>query len=391
MKTPLAFLLALAISIPAVAQAPAVQPASILADPWFQEQARMGLKYLYDMDFGAADGVFSTITERYPDHPVGPYLQALLPWWAIQIEPDDPSQDPAVFDAMETVLDVCDRRLRKSPGDVDALFFKAGAHALRGRLHADRRNWLRAARDGQQALRALQEVRRRDPDNNDLYFGIGLFDYLADEVPKQYRILRPFARLFPKGDRDRGITELERAMRQGQFVSAEAAYALLQIHYIFEKDYQASLRYALWLRARHPDNSIFQLYEGRVYERLGRFPEATRVFQSVLARHDQGQSGYTDAMAEQALYLLARTTMWQGRPAEALSYIDRLERLTAQRPVISEYKALGKLRKGMALDVLGKRQDAVRCYRDVLAMKGYDGDDDVRGRAKGYLRKPFRS
>jgi tetratricopeptide (TPR) repeat protein len=111
----------------------------------------------------------------------------------------------------------------------------------------------------------------------------------------------------------------------------------------------------------------------------------------VLARHVQGQSGYTDAMAEQALYLLARTTMWQGRPAEALGYINQLERLTSQRPVLSEYKALGKLRKGMALDVLGKRQDAVRCYRDVLALKGYDGDDDVRSRAKGYLRKPFRS
>jgi tetratricopeptide (TPR) repeat protein len=391
MKHTLVLLLALAISIPAAAQVatPAVQSGSILADPWFQDQVRVGLKYLYDMDFGAADSIFSTITERYPDHPVGPYLQALLPWWAIQIEPDDPSQDPVVFEAMEKVLDSCDRRLRKNPGDVDALFFKSGAHALRGRLNADRKNWLRAARDGQQALKTLQEVRKRDPNNDDLYFGIGLFDYLADEVPKQHRVLRPFARLFPKGNKDLGITELERAMRKGQFVSAEAAYSLLQIHYIFEKDYQAALRYAMWLRARHPDNSIFQLYEGRVYERLGRYAEADRVFQSVMARHAQGQSGYTDAMAEQALYLLARTSMWQRRPAEALGYIEQLERLTSQRPVLSEYKALGKLRKGMALDSLGKRQDAIRCYRDVLAMKGYD--DDIRSRAKGYLRKPFQS
>ena len=63
-----------------------------------------------------------------------------------------------------------------------------------------------------------------------------------------------------------------------QFVSTEAAYALLQVHYVFEKDYMASLRYALWLRARHPDNSIFHVYEGRIYERLGRFREAARVF-----------------------------------------------------------------------------------------------------------------
>ena len=45
------------------------------------------------------------------------------------------------------------------------------------------------------------------------YFGLGLFNYLADVVPKQYRILRPFTRLFPKGDRNQGIVQLERAIR----------------------------------------------------------------------------------------------------------------------------------------------------------------------------------
>lgn len=369
----------------------AAQPASILQDPVFQDEARRGLKSMYDMDFGAADEVFGRLTARYPDHPVGPYLQAMLPWWAIQLEPDDPSQDERVFDGMERVIDLSEQRLEKNPGDLDALFFKSGAHALRGRLHADRRHWIKAARDGQHALAALKEVVKRDPDNHDLYFGLGLFDYLADVVPKQHRILRPFSRFFPKGNKDRGIVELERAMKQGQFVSTEAAYALLQVHYVFEKDYMASLRYALWLRARHPDNSIFHVYEGRIYERLGRFREAARVFHEVGSRHAKGQSGYTDAMAEQALYLLARVEMWQNHHSEALAYIQQLERLTAKRPV-NEYKALGLLRKGMAFDAMGKRKAAVRCYRDVLAMKGgYDGDSDVRSRAKTFLRKPYRS
>jgi tetratricopeptide (TPR) repeat protein len=311
---PVTALLALLLAaLPTVAQ-----PASILQDPLFQEDARLGLKYMYDMDFGAADEVFGRLTARYPDHPVGPYLKAMLPWWAIQLEPDDPAQDELVFDGMERVIDLCEKRLRKNPADVDALFFKSGAHALRGRLHSDRKHWLRAARDGQKALAALKVVVKSEPDNNDLYFGLGLFDYLADVVPKQHKVLRPFSGLFPKGDRARGITELERAMNHGQFVATEAAYALLQVHYVFEKDYVASLNYARWLRARHPDNSVFHVYEGRIYERLGRFREAARVFQEVRSRHDKGQSGYTDAMAEQALYLLARVEMWQGHHDEAL-------------------------------------------------------------------------
>jgi tetratricopeptide (TPR) repeat protein len=372
--------------------AAAAETPSILQDPLFRDQARLGLESLYDMDFGAAAAVFAQIAGRYPGHPVGPYLQALIPWWGVQLEPDVSSQDLLVLDAMERVIELCERRLEADADDLDALFFKSGAHALRGRLHADRRHWIKAARDGQQALRLLHEVVERDPDNDDLYFGVGLFDYLAEVVPRRHKVLRPFARLFPKGDKDRGVAGLERAMEKGRFVSVEAAYALLQVHYVFEQDYEASLRYAAWLRAHHPENSLFHLFEGRVYERLGRLAEAERVLREVTDRHTKGQSGYTDALAERALYLLARVEMRQQRNLEALALIDQLERLTASRPILSEYKALGRLRKGMALDALGRREDAVRCYRDVLAMqRGYDGDDDVRGRAKGYLRKPYPS
>ena len=43
-------------AVPALAQGPAVaRPASILDDYQFQEQARKGLDYLYNMDFAAAD------------------------------------------------------------------------------------------------------------------------------------------------------------------------------------------------------------------------------------------------------------------------------------------------------------------------------------------------
>ncbi len=391
-RLPVVAVLLAVLASPAFAdEAPA--PPSILHDPLFRERARVGLESLYDMDMGAAQDAFAEISARHPGHPVGPFLEALLPWWSIQLEPDDPSEDEALLAAMERVVEICDGRLERDAGDVDALFFKSGAHALRGRLHADRRHWLRAARDGREALLLLEEVVRLDPDNPDLGFGLGLFDYLADVVPERYKVLRPFARLFPEGDRARGLAELLRARDQGRFVSTEAAYSLLQLHYFFEKDYVESLLQVRWLRARHPANSIFHLYEGRIQERLGNLPEAERILEEVRDRHAKGQSGYTDALAERALYLLARVEMHRGRHEEALALIQQLERLTAGRPeVLSEYRALGRLRKGMALDALGRREDAVSCYRDVLAFeRGYEGAGNVRKLAKGYLKKPFSS
>ncbi len=372
---------------PVLAQgAAAARPASILDDFQFQEQARKGLDYLYNMDFAAADDTFSIIALRYPDHPVSPFLQSLVPWWTIQLEPSDTSEDDEFFASMEKVLDLCEKRLDANPKDLDALFFEAGAHAFRGRLHSDRGHWLKAARDGQQALKYLKEVVALEPQNDDLYFGLGTFHYMADVVPKKYKFLRLFARLFPKGDRALGLRELDRAMTRGRFVSTEVAWTLVQLNYTFEENYPQTLVYARWLRQRYPDNALFHLYEGRALERTGRLGEATRAFQEIADRHEKGQTGYTDAVAEQALYVLSRVEMENRQYPQALAHLETLEGLMARRPVSTEYRALGRLRRGMALDVLGRRQEAVRCYKDVLAM----GHDQAKDRAKGYLRKPFR-
>ena len=99
--------------------------------------------------------------------------------------------------------------------------------------------------------------------NPDLLLGVGLFDYLADVAPSQYPILKPFTRFFPKGDRRRGLQEIATAVEKGTFVPTEAAFCLVQIHYIFEHDYATSLHYARWLRDRYPDNALFHVYEGR--------------------------------------------------------------------------------------------------------------------------------
>jgi len=369
------------------AQAPP-SPASILADPGFQEAATKGLDALYDMDFATADEIFNELALRYPDHPVSPFLHGLLPWWAMQLEPDDTSQDDAFLAAMDEVIARCDRRLKADRGDVDALFFKSGALAFRGRLHSDRRRYLRAARDGKQALGYLRDVLARDPGNDDLYFGIGLFDYLADVVPKRYKILRPFALFFPKGNRERGLAELDRAMTEGRFVGTETAYSLLQIHYVFEQNFPAALRLAQGLRQRYPNNSLFHLYEGRIDERLGRVAEASRVFEEILALCQKGRTGYTDAVEEQALYVLSRVEMQRDHHSVALAYLERLEDLNARRPLRTDYQSLARLRHGMALDALGRRSEAVRCYREALAMKG--SPEIVAERGKLFMKTPYR-
>jgi len=370
------------LAIPAAAAQP-----SILDDPAFREDARRGLDRLYDMDFTGANAIFAGIEQRYPGHPVGPFLAALAPWWEIQVDPDDDSHDDAFFDAMDEVIDRCDRRLRKDKDDIDALFFKAGALAFRGRLHTDRKQWLRAARDGQKAMHYFDEVRKRQPDNPDLLMGLGLFDYLAAVAPEQYPILKPFARFFPKGDRARGLQELSQAVERGTFVPTEAAFCLVQIHYIFERDYATALHYARWLRDRYPNNSLFHIYEARSYARLNLWADERQDLLDVLERQAEGRTGYRGDVTQQALYVLGRDEVRRRIYDDALSHLSRLEILPNRGRTADDYKAFGRLYRGMALDALGRREDALYWYNRALATRP---PGEVRDKARSYLRAPFQ-
>ena len=359
---------------------------SILDDAAFRADALAGLDRLYEMDFPAAQSAFARIEERYPDHPVGPLLQGLLPWWQIQLDPEDSRHDAQFLAAMDQVVDRADRRLRRDSKDLDGLFFRSGALAFRARVHAYRGRWLRAANDGRRALSSLRKVKKLDPDNVDLDFGLGLFDYLADEVPRQHPFLKTFALLLPKGDKARGMAELQRAADQGRFVQTEAHFALYQLHFLFEKNYAKALADVSWLREHHPDNPVFQVAQGRIYGQLGQWADASLLFQEVAERQVDGRPGYSGAIAEEALYWLARGEMASRRYTDALQYLDRLDYLAQERNYDAYMKAAGRLRRGMTYDALGRRDDALRCYHEVLDL-GVAGD--VRDRAQEFLNRPF--
>jgi len=380
-------LLVLASFLSVAALPAAASPKSVLDDPEFRTEVRQGLDRLYDMDFDGANAHFAAIEQHYPGHPVGPFLRSLHPWWEILVDPDDDTHDDAFFDAMDEVIKRCDKRLKTDPRDLDGMFFKSGALAFRGRLQSDRKHWMRAALDGRKALQLLEDVRKAQPDNPDLLLGIGLFDYLADVAPSQYPILKPFTRFFPKGNRARGLQEIAVAVEKGTFVPTEAAFCLVQIHYIFEKDYATALHYARWLRERYPNNSLFHVYEGRALARLNLWPDERQELLDILAREAAGKPGYRGDVTQQALYVLGRDEVRWRQFSDALPHLSRLEVLPNRGDVADEYKAYGRLYRGMALDALGRRDEAVYWYNRVLDSRP---PGEVRDKARTYIRAAYQ-
>ncbi len=358
------------------------------ADPEIDPKVQRGIELLYNLEFEGAEREFADIVRLRPDHPVGYFFRAMAQWWRILSNFDDESQDQKFYDMLDSVVDMCDKRLEKNSNDVTAMFFKGGAVGFRGRLRANRGKWVGAANDGMVALPLVRKAYELDPNNYDVLLGIGIYNYYADLIPEQYPIVKPLMFFFPNGDRKKGLEQLRIAAERAKYASVEANYFLMQNYFMFEKDYPKSYEIAKKLNARFPRNPVFHRYVGRCLVSLGHLGEANDVFVEIEKRYRAKQIGYDDYDGREAYYYLGKYEFLGGRFDNALRYLFKCDELCRRldKDGASGFMSLGNLIIAMIYDAQHKRQQALDQYKKVLEMKEYENSHRD---ARRFIEKPY--
>ena len=117
------------------------------------------------------------------------------------------------------------------------------------RLHLLRAERADAARAAVRMREDLLKVREADPACVDALFGLGLYDYYADVLPRLAKVLRFLARM-PGGDRERGLARIESA-GDGSLFHDDEVQAQLWDHAFYEKSPDRALAEVRGMRRRH--------------------------------------------------------------------------------------------------------------------------------------------
>ena len=160
---------------------------------------KLGSFYIYNVEFDKANDCFAEVIKRYPDHPAGYFLDAMVEWWRIWLYRHNETWDDIFLDKIDRVVELCDSYLDENPSDITALFFKGGAIGFRGRFYTVRKSWLNAANDGKNAFDILHECKRLAPGNHDIMLGTGIYNYFAKKFPEIHPVLEPIMAFSAKG------------------------------------------------------------------------------------------------------------------------------------------------------------------------------------------------
>lgn len=359
--------------------------------PDFDSLVTSGIKQIYNIKFSEAKSTFDLLSVKYPDHPAGKFFLAMIDWWKILLDPDSEQYDDLFIKKLDGVINQCDKILDKDPNNFEALFFKGGALGFRGRLHSFRESWLKAASDAKEAMPMLGDAYKVKPQNIDLRFGFGIYDYYAEVIPGKYPFIKPLMFFLPKGDKEKGIKELNYAADKGKFTKYEARYFLMSIYYNYENNPYKADEYADELIKDFPDNPVFERWKGRIMAKEGNNLVAATYFSDILEKANGNMPGYNyPSVRREASYYVGLHLKNVGKLDSAKYYFNTCAKLSKQLDKDEESGFLinSYLYLGMINDLQGKREDAISDYKLLLDMKNYGKSHEL---AKEYLKTPYKN
>jgi hypothetical protein len=308
--------LAVAVLVAACPQAAAGPPAT---ERTHDAEARAALALVYDGDFPGAEARLAALAGAHPDDPVLPYLQALALEWRLEQDPSSRAHDLEVLALADRSLALADAALARDAVDGRALLARGAAHGAKSRLHLFRWEKGPASREAVRMREALVAARADGEDAVDLDFGLGLYDYYADTLPRLFKLVA-FVLRIPGGDRERGILSIARVARGGSlFHDDEARVQMYDIHSYFERRPDRALHWIREMRRLHPGWPLWGLKLAQLLGRpMGLWAESAAVAREIIATAERGEHpNYQPVVADMARVLVAEAFLGDLRFEEA--------------------------------------------------------------------------
>jgi hypothetical protein len=373
-----------------------------------------GSEALFNLDYETARKSFKEMAQAFPNYPAGPQFLADSLWIETLYQTrrlqsslygsddsfystGDDKADPRVVDQFRTLTRqarlLTEARLKQYPKDPEALYFLGAIEGLKAAFEeAVERRHFAALKDGSDAVDRHREVIKLDPNYHDAEITIGLYDFTVGSLPLPIKLIAGVAGF--RGSKKRGLATLERVTREGRWVRDEAR-TLLIVLYTREKRYAEAAAIARELVAKYPRNYLYRLEAADALVLQAALERQTN--QATTAAETEAFATFDSLLKDKVVRDSAARAfdLIHFKYGEALMTAGQYEKAakeflaSADVPGAQEGLAtMAHLYAARALDLEGKRNEAVTQYRAVLGRPNvYDAHDQAQSGLKEAFKK----
>jgi tetratricopeptide (TPR) repeat protein len=391
--------------------------------PWLTESERAkfeslritGSEALFNLDYETARKSFKEMADEFPKYPAGPQFLADSLWIETLYQTrrlqsslyggddtfystSDDKVDPAIVDQFRNLTRearvLAEARLKQAPRDAEAIYFLGAIEGLKASFEeAVERRHFAALKDGSDAVDRHREVLKIDPNYHDAEITIGLYDFTVGSLPLPVKLVAGVAGF--RGSKKRGLATLERVTREGNWIRDEAR-TLLIVLYTREERYAEAAAYAKELATKYPRNYLYRLETAdalvsqAAVERAAGQNTSSTAESEALATFDALLKD--KAVRDSAARAFDLIHFKYGEALLKAGHYDRAAREFVAATEVPGAQAglatMAHLYAARALDLEGKRNDALAQYRAVLSRPNvYDAHDQAQSGLKEAYKK----
>jgi hypothetical protein len=355
--------------------------AALAGDVAGDERLRETLELAYQGATETAVNRLAILAAAAPEDPMARYLEALALCWKIEERPGSQALDDRLHETLDEALAVADARLEDDPDDLRARLARGAAHGVRSRLFLFRRQGLAAGRAAARMRSDLQLALALEPGSQDALFGLGLYDFYADVLPRGLKLMRLLAGI-PGGDRERGLRRMELAKGGTLFHDTELLVQLVEIYVEYEQQPDRALRELRQLRSRYPGSPLWGLKLAALLRDMGVYDASAAVARELIATSEAGHPNYTAVVAAMARLSVGESLLLDFRFDEAAT---ALSPLCDGEPETRFLRPKAHLLLGRSVELRGDREASEPHYRAATAAS----EAQVRGQARDALGTPI--
>lgn len=336
------------------------------------DEAR-ALMFAFRLNEGAA--AFERLAQQEPTSPAAAFhLAQLRLWQALATEED------AHYDLFHRSYDALTEQLKRMEDGPWRTHLLAEAHFLRAIALVKGNDYLKAAWEAKKANDYYFDNVRAHPRFEESYKGVGLTKVLIGSIPKSYGwILKIFGF---SGSVQEGLDDLTRAAERSRYGKYEAAFILASLDLLMNTGERGELRRLAEIQRALPPSPFVNYLTATLLLSDRQADRATRLLESSLQYARDSRYQFVNAIH----YKLGEAYLYRNEFAKA----ERQFRTYLQKHDGPALRSVAHLEIGQALEMQGKREEAVSWYKKVRAYrKDYDDEQFAVRQAKRWLASPM--
>ena len=366
-------------------------------DPLVKE----GFDHFYQLDYAGAVDRFQHFHDRHPGdpQPTALLLEAVLfqelyrqdlldtTFYANDgfltgkhATQEDPATRDRILGLADEAIHEADWRLGKNPNDVDALYARGWARALKCTyVSMVQRSYSAGFHLATKAREDDARVLQLDPDYVDAKLVVGVYEYVVGALPWPFKLLIGFAGI--TGSKSRGLEMLTDDGNRGLTTSVEAR-TCITLFLRRESRYKEAIQVVRKLKDEYPRGYLFHLEEANLRKDDGEGMAAVEAYRGILA--ENAKTGYFFSPRIELTYFgLGDAQRGQRHFADAA---QAYEQAAGTANVGPELKIRSLVAAGQCRDLNGERPQALKDYQAAIDSGPNTSRADA---ARKYLRQPY--